>query len=116
SWAGAERVVGAEHDVVGEQLSATIEEFAQGLLAILGIELVLLLDADPGQIATRARDLLVSLGLLGLELREFVPGHLPFLAGSNPVFLHLISSSPPAVEHEPNPSSRRTLACLPTKT
>ena len=69
---------------------SAVEELAQGLLAILGVELVLLLDADPGQIATRARDLLVSLGLLGLELREFVPGHLPFLAGSDPVFWHLI--------------------------
>src|SRR5438445_1812227 len=67
------------------------EELGQGRRAVLGVELVLLLDPDPGQIATRSRDLLVSLRLLGLELRELVPGHLPFLAGSDPVFRHLIS-------------------------
>src|SRR2546428_23220 len=106
--AGAERVVGAEHDVVGEQLRAPVEELAQGLLAILGVELVLLVDPDPGQIATRSRDLLVSLRLLGLELRELVPGHLPFLAGSDLVFRHLISlQSDSALPHEPDPSSDR---------
>ena len=76
------------------------EELGQGRRAVLGVELVLLLDPDPGQIATRSRDLLVSLGLIGLELRELVPGHLPLLAGSDPVFRHLIflqsDSSAPA--------------------
>src|SRR5260370_40365969 len=57
---------------------------------MLGVELVLLLAPDPWQIATRCRDLVVSLRLLALELRELVPGHLPFLAGSDPVFGHLI--------------------------
>src|SRR5207248_8891467 len=102
--ASAERVVRAEHDVVGEQLRAPVEEVAQRLLAVLGFELVLLVDADPGQIATRSRDLLVSLGMLGLELGELVPGHLPLLAGSDPVFGHLISSSPTrALPYQPSP-------------
>src|SRR5207244_7759581 len=87
----AERVVGAEHDVVGAQLRAPLEELGQGLLAVLGVELVLLLDRDPGEIATPSLDLLVSLRLLRLELGELVTGHLPFLAGSNLVFGHPIS-------------------------
>src|SRR5207244_2402871 len=87
--AGAERVVGAEHDVVGEQLCTPVEELGEGLLAVLGVELVLLLDRDPGEIATLSLDLLVSLRLLGLELGELVPGRLPFLAGSDLVFRHL---------------------------
>jgi hypothetical protein len=41
--------------------------------------------------ATLSLDLLASLGLLGLELGELVPGRLPFLAGSNPVFRLFIS-------------------------
>src|SRR2546423_15685295 len=90
--AGAERVVGAEHDVGGEQLWAAVEELGEGLLAVLGVELVLLLDRDPGEIATLALDLLILLRLLGLEPGELVPGHLPFLAGSNLVFGHLVSS------------------------
>jgi hypothetical protein len=57
--AGADCVVGAKHDVVGEQLRASVEELDKGLLAVLGVELVLLLDPDPRQIATRSRDLLV---------------------------------------------------------
>src|SRR5213076_2408906 len=89
--AGAERVVGAEHDVVGEQLRAPVEELGEGLLAVLGIELVLLLDRDPGEIETLPLDLLVSLPLLGLEPGELVPGRLPFLAGSGLVFRHLCS-------------------------
>jgi hypothetical protein len=47
--AGAERVVGPEHDVVGEQLRAPVEQLGQRLLAVLGVELVLLLDRHPGQ-------------------------------------------------------------------
>src|SRR5207237_232796 len=87
-------------------------------------ELVLLLDRDPGEIATPSLDLLVSLRLLGLELGELVPGHLPFLAGSNPVFRHLSSfqsdSSAPAAsrihrrigryrDHELRPAATRKL-------
>src|SRR4029077_6359795 len=89
--AGAVRVVRAEHDVVGEQLRAPVEELGEGLLAVLGVELVLLLDRDPGEIATLARDLLVSLRLLCLALCELVPPRLPFLAASNLVFRHLSS-------------------------
>src|SRR5207248_6560579 len=89
--AGADGVVGTEHDVVGEQLGASVEELGEGLLAVLGVKLVLLLDRDPGEIATLALDLLVSLRLLGLELGELAPRDLPFLAGSNLVFRHLIS-------------------------
>src|SRR5439155_4065503 len=112
--ARAERVVGAEHDVVGEQLRAPVEELGESLLAVLGVKLVLLLDRNPGEIATLSRDLLVLLRLLGLEPGELVPGHLPFLAGCNPVLGHLISSHPtPALPHEPNPSSDRTLPGLP---
>jgi hypothetical protein len=90
---GAVRVVGAEHDVVGEQLRPPVEELGEGLLPVLGVELVHLLDRDPGEIETLALDFLVSLRLLGLELGELVPGRLPFLAGSDVVFRHLIPSS-----------------------
>src|SRR5207302_6137057 len=107
--AGAERVVGAEHDVVGKQLCAPVEKLGQGLLAVLGVELVLLLDPDPGQIATRSRDLFVSSGLIGLELGELIPGHLPFLAGSDPVFGHLISLRASSTSASRNPSSHRLL-------
>src|SRR5207245_10320471 len=99
--AGAERVGGAEHDVVGEQLRSPVEELAEGLLAVLGVELVLLLDLDPGEIETLLLDLLVSLRLLSLELGELVPGRLPLLAGSALLLWHLIS-------HKAESSASRT--------
>jgi hypothetical protein len=75
-------------------------KLGEGFLAVLGVELVLLLDRHPGELETLSLDLLVSLRLLGLELGELVPSRLPFLAGSDLVFRHLISlrriSSAPA--------------------
>src|SRR2546421_3916617 len=107
--AGAERVVGAEHDVVGEQLRAPVEELGEGLLAVLGVELVLLLDRDPGEIETLSLDPLVSLRLLRLELGELVPRRLPFLTCSNPVFGHLIFLPSDSSSHEIRPAATRKL-------
>ena len=42
--AGAELVIGPEHDVVGEQVRAPVEELGERLLPFLGVELVLLLN------------------------------------------------------------------------
>src|SRR5207253_11272611 len=66
-----------------------VEELGESLLPILGVELVLLLDRDPGEIETLSLDLLVSPRLLRLEFGELVPGRLPFLAGPDLVFRHL---------------------------
>jgi energy-converting hydrogenase Eha subunit E len=48
--AGTDLVVGAVHDVVGEELRAPLEEVLESLLPILGVELVLLLYGDPGKL------------------------------------------------------------------
>jgi hypothetical protein len=90
--AGAEGVIRAEHDVVGEQLGAAVEQFGEGLLTICGVEPVLRADRHPGQIAALGRDLLVPSRLLGLEPRKLLPGRLPFLAASYPVLGHGASS------------------------
>src|SRR6476661_9556737 len=110
--AGAERVVGAEHDVVSEQLRSPAEELGKRFLAFLGVELVLLLDRDPRKIETPFLDFLVSLRLLSLELGELVSGRLPVLACSDRVLRHLISlqSQIERSPREPNPSSGRTLS------
>jgi len=93
--ARAERVVRAEHDVVGEELRAPVEELGERLLAVLGVELVRLLDRDPGKRESLLLDLLVSLSLLGLELRQLLPGRLPFLPRSDRVLGHFTPSSWP---------------------
>src|SRR4051812_10644252 len=88
-------VVGPEHDVVGQQLRAPLEQVREALLAVLGVEDVLLLNGHPRELAALARDLLVELRLLGLELRELVARRLPLLAGSGLVVWQL---HPPPVQ------------------
>src|SRR5437588_6373245 len=90
--AGAELVIGPEHDVVGEELRAPVEELGERFLPVLGVELVLLLHRDPGKLTSLLGHPLVELGVLGLELRKFIASRLPFLAGSGLVRGHL---SPP---------------------
>ena len=50
-------VARAEHEVVDEELGATFEELRERPRALVGLEPVLLLDGDPGQLATLAREL-----------------------------------------------------------
>src|SRR5437899_2156916 len=95
--AGAELVIGPEHDVVGEELRAPVEELGECPLPILGVELVLLLHGDPGKLTSLLGHPLAELGVLGLELRKFIASRLPFLAGSGLVRGHL--SPPWAVRH-----------------
>jgi hypothetical protein len=64
----------------------------QALLAVLGVEHVLLLDADPGEIESLPLDLFGSLRLLCLELGELLTRRLPLLARPSPVLRHLITS------------------------
>src|SRR4029079_7548226 len=73
-----------------EQLRAPVEQLGQRLLAVLGVELVLLFDRHPGQRQPLLVNLTVSLRLLGLEFRQLVSGRLPVLASSDRVLGHLI--------------------------
>jgi hypothetical protein len=90
--AGAELVIGAEHDVVGEQLRAPVEELGERLLPVLGVELVFLLHRNPGKLTALLGHLLAERCVLSLELRKLTASRLPLLAGSDLVVLH---RSPP---------------------
>jgi hypothetical protein len=93
---GPDLVVRPEHDVVCKELRAPVEELGEGPLAVLGIKLVLLLDRDPRKPQPLLLDLLVSLRVLVLELRELLPGRLPFLARSDLVLrCHRVSPFAP---------------------
>src|SRR5262245_48602541 len=123
--AGTVFVVGPEHDVVGEKLRAAVEQLREALLAVLGVELVLLLDRHPRELEPLVLDLFVSARVLGLEPRKLVSGGLPFLAGSDRVLRHLPNllsavsgrASPPAIrqhsgqKRDPGPTanSSRTM-------
>src|SRR2546421_9316188 len=95
--AGAAFVIGPEHDVVGKELRAAVEELGERPLPVLGVELVLLLDGNPGKLTSLLGHLLAELGVLGLELGKLIASRLPFLRGSDLVRGHL--SPPWAVRH-----------------
>src|SRR5438477_10057947 len=86
--AGANLVLGPEHDVVGEELRAAVKQLGERLLSVLGVEYVLLLHPNPGKPAALLSHLLAELRMLGLELRELIACRLPFLAGTNAVVGH----------------------------
>src|ERR1700716_2907652 len=83
--ARAELVVGPEHDVVGEELRAPVEELGERLLPVLGVEPVLLPHGTPWKLTPLLGHLLAELRVLGLELRKFITSRLPVLARSNVV-------------------------------
>jgi hypothetical protein len=87
---GTELEVGAEHDVVGEELRAAVEELGERLLPLRGIELVLLLHRNPGKLAPLLREPPAKLGVLGLEPCQLVASGLPLLPGSDLVLGHRI--------------------------
>src|SRR5262249_39881292 len=89
---GAVLVGGPEQEVVGEKLRAVLEQLRERLLALLGVELVFLLDRYPGKLEPLTLDLLVELRLLGLELGKLVAGGPPFLGRCDFVVSHLFSS------------------------
>ena len=91
--AGAQLVIGPEHDVVREQLRTPVEQLGECLLPVLGVELVLLLDRNPGQLPALLGHPPAELRVLGLELCKLIASRLPFLAGSYFVPRHRAASS-----------------------
>ena len=83
-------VVWPVHDVVGEQLRAAVKQLRQRPLAVLGVELVLLLHRNPGELTTLLGHLLTKFRVLGLELRKLVASSLPFLARSGLLVGHAL--------------------------
>jgi hypothetical protein len=86
--AGAELIVGAEHDVVGEQLGAPVEQLRERSLAILGVKDVLLLHGYPRQRPALLRHPLAQLGVFRLERGQIRAGRLPLLPRSGLVISH----------------------------
>ena len=81
----------AEHEVVDEQLSAAVEELArQRARALVGLEAVLLLERDPGQLAALACELFAHPGVFLLALEQFLASRQPFLTGADLVLRYRI--------------------------
>src|SRR5580704_14263586 len=76
---------GSEHEMLYEQLATAREEIGQRLRAVRALEDVVLLDANPGQIAPPGVDLIPQPGEFFLFLQEFRAGNEPLVAGNNRV-------------------------------
>ena len=87
------RVVGPEHEVIDEQLRASSEEIGEGRGALVGLEAVLLVDPDPGQLLPLPRQLVAAPRQLLLGLEQLQPGREPLFACSGLVIGHCFSPS-----------------------
>src|SRR5882724_3960667 len=76
---------GSEHEMLYEQLATALEEIGQRLRAVRALEDVVLLDANPGQIAPLGVDLISQPGEFFLLLQEFRAGNKPLVSGNNRV-------------------------------
>ena len=88
-------VAGPEHEVVDEQLGAPVEELAERLLAVVGVEAVLLLHRHPRQLASLPRELVAEPCVLLLADEQPLACGEPLLTGSD--LCAQSSSSPPFV-------------------
>src|SRR3954453_10998403 len=112
-------VVGAEHEMIDEQLRAPAEEPAETRPSIIRVERVILRDLHPRQLLPSKRKLVASprMGLLGLEQLE--PLLQPFLRPPERIcrcnrrhLLFLSCGSPPQARPGWLPSRRRGQARL----
>jgi hypothetical protein len=81
-------VARAEHEVVDEELGATVEELRQSPRALVGLEPVLLLDRDPRQLAALPCELVAHTSVFLLASQQLLAGSLPFLAAADLVIRH----------------------------
>ena len=85
-------VLGAEHEVVDEQLRAPVEQVRQRLAPVVGVEAVLLVDADPRQLPPPARELVAAARVLLLGGEQLAARGQPLLSGPDRVLGHRVSS------------------------
>src|SRR5260370_34701522 len=77
--------------MVDEELRASTEEIGKGRFALVGLEAVLLVDSNPGQLLPQPRQFVATprQRLLGLE--QLQPGRKPLFACSGLVISHSVS-------------------------
>src|SRR5438105_9027082 len=82
------RVVGPEHEVVHEELRAPSEEVRQRGAALVGLESIVLLDANPRQLLPPPRQLVAAPRVLLFRLEQLDPRCKPILACPGAVLRH----------------------------
>ncbi len=91
----AGRIVGAEHEMIDEELRAPLEEVAQRGLALVGFEPVRLVDPYPRQFPAPPRQLVASPRQVLFGLEQVEPRCQPFFPCSDCMCRH--HSSPLAI-------------------
>jgi hypothetical protein len=84
--------VGAEHEVVDEQLRASVEELREGLGPVVGLERVRLVDSHPWQLAAHARELVAAPGVFLLEPQQLNACRSPLFTRSGLASRHDVRS------------------------
>src|SRR5688572_14177682 len=84
-------VVGAEHEVVNQELRVSSEEISEGCFSFVSVESILLGDSNPGQLLPPPRQIIARSRqfLLGLEQLESCCE--PFFTGSSFMLGHSFS-------------------------
>src|SRR4051812_49400746 len=75
-WA-ARAVIGAEHEMVNEELRATAEKIGERGGAVVGVEAIVLVDPDPGKFLALFRQLVAAVGVFFFGGEQFFPGGEP---------------------------------------
>src|SRR5262249_30048220 len=88
------RVVGPEHEVIDEELRASSEEIGEGRRALVGLEAVLLVDSNPGQLLPPPRQFVAAPRQPLLRLEQLQPGRKPLLTCCDLVIGHCSSPYP----------------------
>src|SRR5215470_4255939 len=80
--------VGAEHEVIHDQLAPALEQVGQALFAVGPIKDIAFLDALPRQIASLLTELVTQSGKFLFFRQEFLAGFRPFMRRDDPVLVH----------------------------
>jgi len=83
-------VVGSEHEVVDEKLRAPLEKVSQRGIPLVGVEAVVLVDANPRQFLPPPRQLVAAPRVFLLGLEQFDPCCKPCFTCSDRVFGHRV--------------------------
>src|SRR5262245_49731491 len=87
------REVGSKHEVIDEELRASPEEIGEGRFALVGLEAIVLVDSNPGQLLPPSSELVATLGQGFLGLQQLEPRRKPLLTCASLVFRHYFSPS-----------------------
>src|SRR5437667_3781740 len=81
-------VVGPEHEVIDEELRAFSEEISEGRFSFVGLEAVVLVDSNPGQLLPPPRQLIAAPRQFLLSLEQLQPGRKPLFTCSGLMVSH----------------------------